>query len=105
MTTVKTPLVIRVPAYLAGLILAGIGSPVVAFLLGKHVIDELDAAFIVALIGVTSSLAHLLALAHLSLPDDDTTPEPVTGTPLIASRALGDSKAGPAPKRTRKGAA
>ncbi len=80
-TTVKIPLRFRVPAYAVSLVTAGGGTPALTYLAAEHVVDTPTLVFLGALIAGIHVLADVLALSHLSLPDDDSTAAvPVTVT-------------------------
>lgn len=79
-TAVKVPLWIRVVAYFVGLITASLGAGLVAWLLAKHHIDNIDAAFLVVILGTISLIAHTLSLTNLTLTDPATSAIDGTGS-------------------------
>lgn len=80
MTNIALPRGVRVAAYVIGILCSGLGSATDAYLLDRHVVSAVTASFILVLIGVLGTLAHTMALSHLSIPDvagDVTTAVPV----------------------------
>lgn len=82
MTNVKLPLLVRVPAYLCGLLFSGLGAPVVAFLLAEHYVDQATASLLIVVVGVVGTISAALSLSHLSLADDPAQDVPVTSGPV-----------------------
>lgn len=67
MNTIVVPKWVSVLAFLIGLIVAFFGGGTVAWLLGKGIIDNVDAAFIVITITGVSSISHIFVFSTVNL--------------------------------------
>jgi len=99
MTLVKIPLPLRVAAYLLGLLVTGLGTPIVGALAQDGTISGRNVIVAWILIGFVGVLSSTFALSHLTLPDagapalPSTAPSPAvdepTGAPATTSTSAG----------------